>query len=315
MDRSEALLLYLLTVWGLWGAQFYSLLPNQGFASADGIRVLATATFLSVIASAVGGLVCLYWPQPHVILISDRERADFRSGIAAETYSILKKFIDPLNHLNIEHDSWSNKAPESRAAILGKNDYLVLQSFYDAIDERNKHFALRHGGFDPTELLPLNQTCVKTLSRAYSEVTWLKTESDTDILLSRARKSVGSPESAPLVMKVSDRISGLDRAARLDPVFAGVHALFFWPKQYSWQGGEREATINMPYTKVIITGKEAFWWGAYAEELFRKGKIEWNNAPGDYENENDMERYLSENGFNLHKWQVSSKDLLESASQ
>ena len=128
LDRSEGLLLYLLTVWGLWGAEFYSLLPNQGFTSANGIRVLATATFLSVIASAVGGLVCLYWPQPHATVISDREREDFRNAVATETYAILKTFTVELNYRKISYWSWSSKAEQSRVAILGKEDYFVLRS-------------------------------------------------------------------------------------------------------------------------------------------------------------------------------------------
>jgi hypothetical protein len=275
-----------------------------------------------VIASAAGGLICLYWPQTSGVPISDREREDFRNAVATETYAILKTFIVPLNYQDISYWSWSSKAKQSKVAILGKEDYLVLRSFYDAIDERTRYFESRHG-FDVPTLEPLNQKCVEALSRAYSEVTWLKTASDTDSLLSKARKSVGlpsqitkqTPDSPPLVMKMSDRSYDPDIAARLDPAFAGVHALFFWPKECSWQKGEREPTINMPYTKVVIKDTEAFWWGAYAEELFRKGKIEYNNAPGDFESEDDMEVYLRENGINLHKWPVSPKDLLEPASQ
>jgi hypothetical protein len=63
LARSEALLLYLLTVWGLWGAEFYNLLPNQAFASANGVQVLVTAAFLSTIASVIGFLSYRFWPS------------------------------------------------------------------------------------------------------------------------------------------------------------------------------------------------------------------------------------------------------------
>jgi len=133
---------------------------------------------------------------------SGREKRDFRSGVAAETYSILKKFTDPLHHYDISPLIWSGKTPESKAAILGKEDYLVLRSFYDALEERNSYFAGRQMWSLQT-VEPLNRKCVETLSRAYSEVTWLRTASDTDSLLSSARKSVGLPESPLETTKAS----------------------------------------------------------------------------------------------------------------
>jgi len=128
--------------------------------------------------------------QPQVAPAPDREREDFRNGVATEMHSILKKFIDPLNHLDISYLIWSSKAQESKAAILGKEDYLVLRSFYDAIEERNNYFAERRG-FSVPALEPLNRKCVEALSRAYSEVAWLKMTSDTDSLLLKARKNNG----------------------------------------------------------------------------------------------------------------------------
>lgn len=117
----------------------------------------------------------------------------------------------------------------------------------------------------------------------------------------------------PQVMKTSDRGYDPDRATKLDPKFAGVHALFFWPKKYSWEKGERNPSINMPYTKVVIKDKDVFWWGTYAEDLFLKGKIEHNNAPGDFETEDEMLIYLRKRGFSLHQRPVSQKDLLGDA--
>jgi hypothetical protein len=178
----EILGLWLIAVLGILG------LP-QYFPSPLGIQlsIIITAT------AAIGIILFLYRTQTQGTPISDREREDFRNGVATEMYSILKKFIDPLNHGDISHDIWSSKAQQSRAAILGKEDYLVLRSFYDAIDERNNYFAGRHGGFSVPTVMPLNRRCVEALSRAYSEVTWLKIASDTDSLLLKARKGVDLP--------------------------------------------------------------------------------------------------------------------------
>ena len=118
------------------------------------------------------------------------EMDDFRNGVATEVRSILKMFVDPLRHWDIGYPSWSSKAEQSKAAILGKEDYLVLRSLYDAIEERNMYFT-RTGGIDVAEVDPLNLKCIEAFSRAYSEVTWLKIASDTDSLLSKARKNVG----------------------------------------------------------------------------------------------------------------------------
>jgi hypothetical protein len=134
-------------------------------------------------------------PVSQAVPTPDREKRDFRNGVAVEVHSLLMMFVDPLQHWHIDHPSWSGKADESKASILGKEDYLVLRSLYDAIDERNRYFASRQG-FDLGTLDPLNRRCVETLSRAYGEVTWLKTEPDTDTLLSRARKNVGLPKSS-----------------------------------------------------------------------------------------------------------------------
>jgi hypothetical protein len=122
--------------------------------------------------------------------ITDRERKDFRNGVAEEMYSVLKRFTDPLNNFNIDHLIWSSKAEQSKATILGTDDYVVLRSFYDALEERNRYFVSRHG-FDLATLDPLNRKCVEALSEAYSEVTWLKVSFETDTLLSEARKNVG----------------------------------------------------------------------------------------------------------------------------
>ncbi len=68
----------------------------------------------------------------------------------------------------------------------------MVRALYDAIEERNRYFAWK-GGMVLDEVDPLNRKCVEAFSRAYSEVTWLKIGSDTDSLLSKARKNAGLP--------------------------------------------------------------------------------------------------------------------------
>jgi hypothetical protein len=198
LDRREALFWCVLTVCATWSGFLIALIPNQEYASPYGQQVLTVTSIGAIFVCAAGVLAYSVWPLGGVPS-SDRERQDFRNGVAVEVYSLLTKFADPLQHRRTDHWSWSGKADESKAIILGKQDYLVLRSLYDAIDERNKYFD-GTTGYDPTKVDPLNLQCVKALSRAYNEVSWLKTESDTDTLLARARKSVGLPES-PLETK------------------------------------------------------------------------------------------------------------------
>jgi hypothetical protein len=61
--RDEALLLYLLAIWGVWASKFFDLLPNNAYLSATGLTTVGTATNFSIIASAIGGLLYLFWPS------------------------------------------------------------------------------------------------------------------------------------------------------------------------------------------------------------------------------------------------------------
>jgi hypothetical protein len=100
-------------------------------------------------------------------------------------------FSDPFHHWDISYPTWSSKAEQSRATLLGE-DYHVLRSVYEAIEERNKYFA-RGLGMNLKDVSPLNRTCVEAFSRAYREVAWLKKETDIHSLLMKARESVGLP--------------------------------------------------------------------------------------------------------------------------
>ncbi len=84
----------------------------------------------------------------------------------------------------------------------------------------------------------------------------------------------------------------------------GVRAVFFWPKGFK---GIRDPNINMPYFKAVIVGKEAYYWGIYAEDCFRRGKFECDNAVGDCET--DMLNYLRENSLTPHPRPVCASDL------
>lgn len=117
-------------------------------------------------------------------------RDDFRNSVATEMRSILKKFSDPLNNWDIAYPSWNSKVPESKIRLLGKEDYLGLKAVYDAIEERNRYFT-RRLGMDVAEVDPLNLKCVEAFWQAYTDIPWLKTESDIDSLLAKARKAVG----------------------------------------------------------------------------------------------------------------------------
>jgi hypothetical protein len=130
-------------------------------------------------------------PPVNPAALSDRKVEDFRSGVGAEVRSLLKMFSDSFHHWDISYPTWSGKAEQSRATLLGE-DYHVLRSVYDAVEERNKYFA-RGLGMNVEEVSPLNRNCVKAFSRAYREVAWLKKEADIDSLLSKARESVGLP--------------------------------------------------------------------------------------------------------------------------
>jgi hypothetical protein len=171
-----------------WKASVGSLISGLTPSSAENVwwdivRVALIIVGVSIISSDILSRI-------KTRLNPDREIEDFRNGVATEMHSLLKMFIDPLHHWDISYPSWSSKAEQSKATILGKEDYLVLRSLYDAIEERNRYFASRRG-MSVDEVDPLNRKCVEAFSRAYSEVTWLKIASDTDSLLSNARKSIG----------------------------------------------------------------------------------------------------------------------------
>ncbi len=135
--------------------------------------------------------------------------------------------------------------------------------------------------------------------------------SGASILLGRLLRGT---ELGRLVMKTADRGYDPDVAARLDPKLADVHALFFWPKKASWEKGQRNPNVTMPYFKTIIKGNDVFWWAQYAEDIFRKGKIQHNSAPGNFENDEEAEAYLRKRGYNLRMKPVSPADLLENGT-
>jgi hypothetical protein len=120
-----------------------------------------------------------------------QSRQDFRNAIAAELHTILKKFVDPLNNLDIDYPSWSSKAEQSRIAVLGRQDCASLDAVYLAVEERNRYLTSRHG-FSLAELDPLNQKCVQALSETLTKMRWLRESiPDSDSLLTKVKSSVG----------------------------------------------------------------------------------------------------------------------------
>ncbi|GEM_PF-2942019 len=85
---------------------------------SDGNRLARQEAFFVVESEA----------HPTQYSVTSREKEDFRNGVATEVQFILKMFIDPLHHWNISYPSWCSKAEQSKAAILGKEDYLVAIS-------------------------------------------------------------------------------------------------------------------------------------------------------------------------------------------
>jgi hypothetical protein len=198
-----------------WAPLLWSLIQGLGFPSGESAFWGYLGLVLLVVGSVVIGSDIISRTREHgkkrlppsqkVQLPPDREKLDFRNGVAAEVYSFLPLFSDPLHHWNLRHPSWDDKASESKAAILGKEDYLVLRSLYDTIDERNRHFTSR-GYLATDEVVPLNQACVEAFSRAYREITWLKIASDIDSLLSDARSNVGLVASEAHMKRQEERM-------------------------------------------------------------------------------------------------------------
>lgn len=112
------------------------------------------------------------------------------------------------------------------------------------------------------------------------------------------------------VVKTSDLGWSGDLASRLDPKLSHVCAFFFYPKEISYEKGERNPMKNMPRFKAIVnySTKEAFWMAEYAIELFRKGKIQWVSADG--ENEEEMSEYLQKRAITLFRRPATKADLV-----
>jgi len=117
-----------------------------------------------------------------------KEKEDFRNGIATELHTILKMFVGKINYYDIPCPIWSSKTDQSKVELLGKTEFELFRRFYDAIEERNKYLISRQG-FNYSELVALNNKCIKALSEAYTEMVWLRSSvPDMRDLLSKAGK-------------------------------------------------------------------------------------------------------------------------------
>jgi hypothetical protein len=119
-----------------------------------------------------------------------REKGDFRNAVAIEVRSILKTFTDEFAHREITYPHWSGKTEQSKAALLGKDDYALLEALYERIEARNEYVTSR-SGINVAELDILNRKCVEALSQVFTRITWIKKWGDSDSLVSQAKKNVG----------------------------------------------------------------------------------------------------------------------------
>lgn len=97
----------------------------------------------------------------------------------------------------------------------------------------------------------------------------------------------------------------------LDPIFAHVYAVFFYPKSVSWQDGRRNPHETWPQLKAIVNSRtnKAYWMAEYANGLFKNGKIQKVTAEG--ETEKDRARYMKKKGIVMVERPASESDLLE----
>lgn len=156
----------------------------------------------SLRAAIVIGAVALVWFSINSVLggleeffesgeAQTREKEDFRSAVARELYTILKEFAGERVYHDIDFQIWSSRTGSSKIMILGTRDFDLLKHFYDRMEERSKYFVSRRG-FSVPELDPLNKNCVQALSRAFTEIEWIREfVPDMVLLLPRAKKHVG----------------------------------------------------------------------------------------------------------------------------
>lgn len=124
----------------------------------------------------------------------------------------------------------------------------------------------------------------------------------------------GLKSKTPLVMRTKDRRFIADTVRQLDPRFAHVHAIFLYPKQVSWERGERNPERNMPRLRVVVNTKtkKAFWMGPYAMSLFHAKKIQY--VTGNASGEAEMREYVRTKGYLLVENPASEADLLENST-
>lgn len=96
----------------------------------------------------------------------------------------------------------------------------------------------------------------------------------------------------------------------LDPKLDHVYAVFFYPPEVSWSKAERNPFERWPHLKTIVNyaTKTAYWMGAYAQGLFRNGKIQYVTQTGS--SERDMKRWLKSKKMRLEEKPASKSDLL-----
>jgi hypothetical protein len=125
------------------------------------------------------------------------EKTDFRKKILHEALDGLHFVLDP-NFRYISHGNWSSRTEESKTDLLGEREYALWNEFFDSIDARNQDFQTY--ALPPWDIFEkLNDRCVKSLLKIYSEISWVKEGGEAKTRIAafkeKARETAGISES------------------------------------------------------------------------------------------------------------------------
>ena len=173
--KDEALVLYLIAVWGLWGTELYNRIPNNVYISASGLRALGIAADFSLIASAIGGLFYLLWPSSHVTVAEEpvKESRTFsevmdRLHYQAKVREEIRQIRIELEYLSyplckdIQFHTWNDTVEHTQKDSLINNEthYKAIQFFSTALNNRNKQWRQVTPHYEDRKFVDLNQKCI-----------------------------------------------------------------------------------------------------------------------------------------------------------
>ena len=131
----------------------------------------------------------------------------------------------------------------------------------------------------------------------------------------RKQSSVEPSAEVPLVARTSN-LSGWNnpiQPEKFDDRFRNVYGIFFYPKEVSWEKGDRDPRKNMLRFKVVVNheSKKAFWMVDYALGLFKDDKIQSVTMELEPYTNEKMKRALKQLGFELQNKTAYESDLIE----